>query len=215
MTTRELLLVLGAFVRVLRDSNRIDDIHLVADITGRGRFERVLTELRRREEGRELLCDRPTLGSGDIDLEAMRALRPATLGGALARHLDAHRLELYDGPPSSVHLRDADVRYLVHRYRQLHDIWHVLLGLGTAGHEEVLVHAFTLGHLRLPNSALIVVFGGLEHMLFERRWQALRRDLWRAYERGRHASDLLTFPWPESWALPLDEVRRRVNVAAL
>jgi ubiquinone biosynthesis protein COQ4 len=147
MTWAEAALVLGAIGRVLRDSNRIDDIHLVADITGRTRFQRLLARVRSTPQGQRLLRQRPTLGPDDIDLDALRALGPDPLGGAFARHLQAHRLELYEGPPSSKYLPDPDVRYLVHRYRQLHDIWHVLLGLGTAGHEEVLVHAFTLGHL--------------------------------------------------------------------
>ncbi len=207
--------MLGAIARVLRDSNRIDDIHLVADITGRDRFDALLVRVRARAEGAALLAERPTLGPADIDLSRLRQLPADTLGGAFARHLDRHDLELYEGPPSPTWLTDPDARYLVHRYRQMHDIWHVLLGLGTEGHEEVLVHAFTYGHLRLPNSALIVLLGSLKHLVLERRWTTLRRDLWRAYRRGRQAVDLLQVRWEARWADPLDQVRRDVRVAAL
>ena len=215
VTPRETWLVLGAIGRVLRDSTRIDDIHLVADITGRDRFEKLLEAIRARPDGADLLARRPTLGPDDVDLPTLRRLSPDTLGGAFARHLDRHGLELYEGPPSDRYLTDPDARYLVHRYRQMHDIWHVLLGLGTEGHEEVLVHAFTLGHLRLPNSALIVLFGSLKHMVLEGRWHALTHDLWGGYRRGREAGDLLAVRWETRWADPIDEVRRDVGVRAL
>lgn len=211
VTPRELLLVAGATARVLRDSNRLADIHLVADITGRDRFTELLADARGEGEP-EVMRSRPEIDNDEVDFDALRKLPPETLGGAYVRHLDRNQLEVYTDPTSDRFIHDPDVRYLIHRYRQTHDIWHVLVGLGTAGHEEVLLHGFIYGQLRLPNSALIIALGGLKHLVLEQRWQALRHGLRDAYRSGRAASPLLMVRWEDHWTDKLEDVRRRYNI---
>lgn len=215
MTLREWAQVVQSTVRVMQDSNRIKDIHRVADITSRHRFQALLEDALIGGRVPEILQQRPELDPASVDLPVLRRLPADTLGGAYARHLDTHRLEMYVDPTSPEHVHDPDVRYLIHRYRQVHDIWHVLLGLGTRGHEEVLVHAFVLGHLRLPVSALVVAFGTIKHMVMEKRWAALRHSLLEAFTSGRAASPLLMVRWEQLWEQPLDEVRRRYRVRPL
>ena len=212
MTPQELLLVAGATARVLRDSNRLSDIHLVADIIGRQRFTELLADARVEGEP-ELMRTRPEIDEREVDFDALRRLPPDTLGGAYIRHLDRNELEIYTDPTSHRFIDDPDVRYLIHRYRQTHDIWHVLVGLGTRGHEEVLLHAFIYGLIRLPNSAMIVILGGLKHLVLERRWHALRTGLLDAYRHGKAARPLLMVRWEDHWADPLDDVRRRYDIA--
>jgi len=210
---RELFLVLRGIARVMQDSNRIDDIHRVAEITTRGRFAAILARAHARGEPPALLRDRPVLSPRTVDLPALRTLPDETLGRAFVRHLDDHGLKMYVADVSPDHVPDPDVRYLIHRYRQVHDLWHVLLGLGTSGHEEVLVHAFVLGHMRLPVSMLVVLFGTLKHGIGERRWGMVRHAVREAYHRGREASpELLWARWEDHWGEPLDEVRRRYGV---
>ena len=210
-TAREWLLVLRGIVRVMADSNRTVDIHRVAEITSRGRVRTLLEQLGANGLP-DLLRDRPYLTPQTVDLPALRRLPADTLGGAYVRHFDRHGLEMYVDPIPPSQIPDLDVRYLFHRYRQVHDIWHVLLGLGTEGHEEVLVHAFVLGHLRLPVSMLIVVLGTLKHGVTEGRWDMVRRAVPEAYRLGRDAAPLLTVRWEHLWAQPLGEVRQRFNI---
>lgn len=212
MTPREWALVARATIRVLRNSNRTTDIHRVAEITSRDRFAALLTEARAGGQVPAMLQERPVLAPGSVDLSALRQLPATTLGGAYVRHLDAHGLEMYVDPTPADHVPDPDVRYLIHRYRQVHDIWHVLLGLGTRGHEEVLVHAFVLGHLGLPVSAMVVFFGTLKHVVMERRWSVLRHELLAAFASGREASPLLMVCWEQQWSRPLAEIRRHYRI---
>jgi ubiquinone biosynthesis protein Coq4 len=91
-------------------------------------------------------------------------------------------------------------------------VWHTLLELGTQGHEEVIIHAFSWGQLRLPVSAMVVFFGAFKHIVLERRWQALRHGLLEAYRIGRDAAPLLSVYWERIWAEPIDQVRERYHV---
>ncbi|MCB9566924.1 MAG: hypothetical protein H6710_06885 [Myxococcales bacterium] len=213
MTPTDLREMIAATIRVLRDSNRTEDVHRVEEISGRARVAELVAQAHAGDrELAALLRERPEIDREHVDFDALHRLGPETLGGAYVRHLERNGLELYTVETSDEFIDDDEARYLIHRYRQTHDIWHVLFGVGVAGHEEVLIHAFAYGQVGLPVSAMIMLLGGLKHMVLERRWLALRRGLWEAYWSGRRAKPLLTIRWEELWDRPVAELRRSLGI---
>jgi ubiquinone biosynthesis protein COQ4 len=212
MTPLEAYLVTRAVVRVLRDSERTEEIHLVEEVTGRARYRSFFALMRDDPEIKDLLHDRPELSSEHLDFDALRALPAHTLGHCYVRHLDTHGLAADSQATVTRHESDPDIAYLMRRFRQTHDVWHTLLELGTQGHEEVIIHAFSWGQLRLPVSALVVFFGTFKHIVLERRWQALRRGLIEAYRIGRDAAPLLPVYWERMWDEPIEQVRERYHL---
>jgi ubiquinone biosynthesis protein COQ4 len=204
-----------AAVRVLADSTKTHEIHRVEEITGRPRYRALLVELAGTPEGRRVMAERPELRSDRVDYDALRALPKTTLGGAYARHLDDNHITADYQAATTRYVDDPDMAYLMRRFRQTHDVWHVLLGIGITGHEEVLIHWFSYGQLRLPVSALIMVFGAFKHLLFERRWAAVRHSMLEAYRAGRDARPLLPVYWEDLWAEPLERVRASYGVVPL
>ena len=204
-----------AVVRVLGDSTKTHEIHRVEEITGRPRYRRLLEQFSASPEGQRLLLERPELSSDHIDYDALRQLPADTLGGAYVKHLDANNLSADYQAAATRHVDDPDMAYLMRRFRQTHDVWHALLGLGVEGHEEVLIHWFTYGQLRLPVSALIMVFGTMKHLVLEKRWGALRHSALEAYRAGKEAEPLLAVIWEDHWEDPLDAVRVQYNVHPL
>jgi ubiquinone biosynthesis protein COQ4 len=214
-SVKEAYVVGRAVVRVLADSTRTNEIHRVEEITGRPRYRRVLGELRATPEGQRILADRPELSSHQVDYDRLRALPETTLGGAYVRHLDNNGITAdYQAAPTS-YVDDPDMAYLMRRFRQTHDVWHALLGLGIAGHEEVIIHWFSWGQLRLPVSAMVMVFGTLKHIVLERRWGAFRHSMLEAYRAGRDAAPLLGVIWEDLWALPIANVRTAYGLHTL
>jgi ubiquinone biosynthesis protein COQ4 len=214
-TFKDAVRVSQAVVRVLADSTKTHEIHRVEEITGRPRYRRILAEMRATPEGQRLLRDRPELASDRVDYDKLRVLPATTLGGAYVRHLDGNHITADYQAAATRHVDDPDMAYLMRRFRQTHDVWHALLGIGITGHEEVLIHWFSFGQLRLPVSALIMVFGTLKHLVLERRWNALRISLMEAYECGRDAAPLLPVCWEDHWKRPLVDVRADYNVVPL
>ena len=204
-----------AVVRVLGDSTKTHEIHRVEEITGRPRYRRLLREMSATDEGRRILRERPELSSEHVDYAWLRTLPETTLGGAYVRHLDRNGLSADYQAAETRHVDDPDMAYLMRRFRQTHDVWHALLGIGITGHEEVLTHWFSYGQLRLPVSALIMVFGTLKHMVLEQRWGAFRNSLLEAYRDGRNAAPLLGVIWEDQWEAPLERVRAEYNVQPL
>ena len=204
-----------AVVRVLGDSTKTHEIHRVEEITGRPRYRRLLEEFSASPEGQRLLRERPELSSDHVDYAALRKLPLDTLGGAYVHHLDSHNLSADYQAAATRHVDDPDMAYLMRRFRQTHDVWHALLGLGVEGHEEVLIHWFTFGQLQLPVSALIMVFGTMKHLVLEKRWGALRHSALEAYRAGKEAAPLLAVIWEDQWEDPIDAVRVKYNVHPL
>ena len=214
-SVRESYVVGRAVVRVLADSTRTAEIHKVEEITGRPSYRKLIAALAASPEARRLLAARPELRSDQVDYDALRRLPEDTLGGAYVRHLDRNGITAdYQAAPTTF-VEDPDMAYLMRRFRQTHDVWHALLGLGIAGHEEVVIHWFSWGQLRLPVSAMIMFFGSLKHVVLERRWGALRHSLREAYELGRDAPPLLGVYWEEQWEDPIAVVRDRYRVRVL
>ncbi|TNF34168.1 MAG: hypothetical protein EP329_07530 [Deltaproteobacteria bacterium] len=224
MTPQQWIRLGQAISRTLADSNRTDELLVAEELVCRGRFARLKRELAPRlaaePEALALLRDKPQLGSRDVDYAALAALPQDTLGGAYVRHLRRHGLDPdllagEAGEASGAGYDDRDTAYLHERYRQSHDLWHALTGLGVEGYEEVLLHAFTWSQLRLPYSALIVLFGAAKHMVLERRWETLTRGLREAWQAGREAEPLLLVRWEDRWDWPVARVRDTYRVRVL
>ncbi len=214
-TLRDAYRIGVAVVRVLGDSTKTHEIHRVEEITGRPRYRKMLAELQQTPEGRRILAERPELSSQKVDFDHLRELPATTLGGAYARHLDGNGITADYQAAATRHVDDPDMAYLMRRFRQTHDVWHALLGIGISGHEEVLIHWFSYGQLRLPVSALIMVFGTMKHLVVERRWTALRHSALEAYRGGRDAAPLLAAYWEDLWEEPLEDVRKWFGVRPL
>ena len=203
--------VLGCTIRVLLDSERTRDIMTAEELTAQKQLHYLLARgVFDTPEGRDLLADRPDMAG--LDLEALGALAKGSLGHELAAFFDRNQIttDVYSVPTE--YTDDPTAAFLMRRIRQSHDIWHVLMGFGVRGHEEILVHAFSLAQTGLPVSVALMALGSLKHMVLEARWACIRTGVRRAYERGRHAAPLLAVYWERYWETPVEELRQMLRI---
>jgi len=174
-------------------------------------YGRLVEELRKTDEGRELLTERPTLERGDVDLRALAALPEGTLGHAFARYFEDNRIQPFTSP---YEVRN-DTDYLVKRYRETHDLAHILTGYGTDSLGEMEVQAFVIGNLGLRSGWLILGFAAvlMPHGL-PPIWKYSDR-LRVAHRRGKQSKSILTLRYERFWESPVADVQRQLGIPPL
>jgi ubiquinone biosynthesis protein COQ4 len=202
--------VLRAGRALRRDPNRLDLVLEVGDAVNAGAFARQWTLFERDPVGATILAERPAIDSQHVDLDALAKLPDGTLGREYARFIRDNGLTMdvfYPTPGVDPH-----AAYMSQRYRQTHDVWHVVLGYRPDVEGEVLLQAFTFAQLGLPNSGLIAFFGGV--MRAARGQPAILGKLVAAYRAGRRAKGLGPVYWEKHWEEPVAQLRERFGCAA-
>lgn len=197
--------------RVLADSERTADIVVAEELTAQAQLRHLLDSgMMSLGEGPDIMADRPQLG--DIGLEELRAMPEGSLGAAVASFFDRHGLDMKLYDIESEYTPDPELAYLMKRIRNVHDLWHVLAGFNIDGHEEILVHSFSLAQTGMPSSVALMALGSLKHMVLEARWGCFLSGMREAYRRGANAAPLMTVYWERHLHKPLEEVRRTLGI---
>jgi ubiquinone biosynthesis protein COQ4 len=208
-----------ALRNLIADPERTDQVFEVVRALSGNAFDRAFERFAATRDGRRLLAERPPLLATLSDRPALHAMPPGSFGRAYAEFMEAGSLEA-DGLVEAEEMaserfdderpEDPDRQYFGDRLRDMHDLWHVLTGYGRDEAGEAANLAFTLGQVWNAGIAVIVAAGAVvgpkDIGLF---WQ---RYLYRAWRRGRRAALLSAAPYEELLPLPLDEVRRRLNI---
>ncbi|WP_052518948.1 Coq4 family protein [Archangium violaceum] len=166
------------------------------------------------EEGRRMLSERPSLQGDDLDLAALDLLPEGTLGHEFARYFRDNKISPFK---TTLELKN-DVDFIGKRYRETHDVLHLLTGYGTDVVGEMELQAYALGNLGIQSAKLILAFGTLSQ-LKERKpgfgLSAYLRRLKAAYQRGR-ASKLFLDVWYEhQWETPVAALSSRLCAPAV
>ena len=189
-----------------------DDLAAIQDTLDGPAFRRAADRMAADPEGAQLLAERPRLTVAGIDWDRMRALPTDTLGYCLWHHYHANGI-LEDVTLAAPRWPwDDETEYAKQRYRDTHDIRHVLVGVGISGPDEVVLQTFQWGQLRQILSVAIVVFGGLKFALFDGAARRLLRDLPRAWRAAKRARFLSLVRFEDHWARPLDELRAELGI---
>jgi ubiquinone biosynthesis protein COQ4 len=197
--------------RILEDPTRTDEVlEFSATVnagSGRARVERFFAE----PGAAALYAERRAITARTVDLAALAALPEGTLGHAYARFLADRGLtpDVFEAP---IGVSDERVGYVAQRFRQTHDLWHVVTGLDTDAASEIVLQAFTYGQTGAPSTGILATLGTLRAATLGQR---LGRAVVAAFRAGRRARYLGAFAWEDHWATPLAEVRARLGVAEL
>ena len=172
-------------------------------------YASLIQKLQRGEEGRRLLSQRPSLQARDLDLNALERLPEGTLGHEFARYFRDNKISPFE---TTLELKN-DLDYISKRYRETHDLLHLVTGYGTDVIGEIELQAYVLGNLGIRTAMLIVLLGtfqqikdrqsGVVHSEYVKR-------LWAAYRRGRASPLFLDFWFENHWEAPVSKVSARL-----
>ncbi|MBX2802298.1 MAG: ubiquinone biosynthesis protein COQ4 [Myxococcales bacterium] len=158
-----------------------------------------------------LLDRRPRFQKETVDLDALADLPDGTLGRELLRHLVDHDLLGGERHPVCPYPASDEAAYAKIRWRETHDVRHVLTGLDTSIHDEILLQAFQHGQFFNWFAVSTVAFGPF---MDPRRCLSpgMAHRCWRACRAGRRALPLFVVFWEDLYDRRVDELRHKFGV---
>lgn len=190
--------LLHSSLTALNDPTRADAVAAVGEVTGSYALSKILVAMEKDAVGRRILDERPVvdervakrafelleqhsvnLKEQQTDDQQQQQQSDITFGAAYATFLQKHNF--HPNERSKVrYLSNPHLSYVMTRYRQNHDYWHVLTGLPPTVLGELALKWLELIQTGLPLAALSATGGVNNSMLSEQE----RQVLWEVY-----------FPW--------------------
>lgn len=206
MFIRRWLAGFRAFRKLIRDP--ADPLHgpIFQQCAEHSLLRRVTRSVKRHDEGRRLLAERPRLNARTVSLHAMAAYPPRSLGRAYATYFEANGITPFEPPALPA---DSDHDYIATRLREAHDVFHVVTGYATDDLGELELQWFNLGNVGwgpLPILVLVASFFMGKMRKYGGPWRVWKRA-WAAYRRGRRSRALASVMWEDYWQLPLGVVQ--------
>ncbi|ORY47690.1 ubiquinone biosynthesis protein COQ4-like protein, mitochondrial [Rhizoclosmatium globosum] len=184
----------------------------LGELTGSCAVQRMRSRMALDPTGRRLLRDRPLINTSTVNLQRLREMPKHTLGRAYVNFCDVESV----GPDTRTPVKympeaDEELKYVMLRYRQVHDMFHVLTGLGTSLEEEIAVKWFELAQTGLPMTLLSGVLGPLRLNSADRKLLFTQHVPW-LVQCGANSKFLMNVYYEEIWEKSMDDVRKELGI---
>lgn len=198
-----------AFVMLIRDPKRLDQVFKLSDATDSDQILNTLArEFSRDTRGKEAFQSKHRVGS--IDLIKLGRLPEGTLGRVFSDHMLTLKL-MPEALPTLPSITDEQF-IRAHLY-ETHDFWHVVTGFGTDTAGELGLQAFYLAQFRGPFAPVVIAAGILNTVFFAVDESETRARLMVAgWLMGKRAQRLFGLNWNELLEVPLTHVRAELGI---
>jgi ubiquinone biosynthesis protein COQ4 len=200
----------GAAVVSFLDPARSDMVALLGEATGGPALAALRRQMAGTPDGAWLLTHRPRVRGAAFSVAALAAHPPGSLGAAYAAYVAAHGFSA-DARSEVRLLDDPELAYVMARYREVHDFWHVLAELPPTVLGEVALKWLEMVQTGLPVAALAALVGPARLRAKERAVLRTVYAPW-ALRAGRACVPLIAVRYEELLPRPLDEVRRALRL---
>ena len=199
----------------LADPTRADAVAALGEVTGHVALTNMYNTMMSDATGQRILRDRPvvskaTLPIDDFIKQASDKDSPMTFGKAYGVFLKGHGFDP-DERDQVKYVSDPELAYIMLRYRQCHDYWHVLTGLPPTVLGELGLKWLELLQTGLPVAALSATVGSLKLSSDERHVLTNQYLPW-AVQMSQQSAYLMNVYYEEEFDTNLDELRERLRI---
>lgn len=120
----------------------------------------LLQSMRSTESGRRLLVERPSINSETVDVAYLSSLERGTFGREWIEWLKENGVGP-DGRAEADYMKTAEEKYLIQRYRESHDFYHLLLRMPVTQLGETTVKYFEMAQMSMPVAGFAAAGGTL------------------------------------------------------
>lgn len=203
------LLGARAFIRIVNDPNRLDEVFKLSDNTDqREILDRAVKRFALVPQCAQALqaCRRLP----DYRLASLAKLPEGTLGKAFAEHMISRNLDPAAIP--TLNAKDPAEFVRAHLY-ETHDIWHVVTGFDTDVAGELGLQGFYMAQIQGPLPPTILAAGMLNTaFLASEESDARMRNIVVGWRMGKRCEPLFGANWDHYWSMSLAEVRRLFGI---
>ena len=207
-TMGKALLAADAAFRAFTNPRDATSVGVLGEVSGRRALQRIHSRMERHPVGRAVLHDRPQITSHTLD--GICGLPPHTFGGAYAAFLKEHAFDPDERAPVRF-VDDADLAYVMQRYRQVHDLWHTLFGLPPSYFGEVALKWLEAAQTGLPMCVAGAAAGGVRLPVAQQSIVTRHVLPWAARHAGSTV-DLMSVYYEREWERPLEELREELRL---
>ena len=200
-------------IKAIMDPSRGDYVAGFGDVLmSKSGLQELKMKMKQTTEGARILKEKPLITEESLDMERLRSLPEDTLGHNYAKFMDQHGFNA-DERSKVKYMMDPDLAYVMVRYRQVHDFWHVLCDVPISVLGEIGLKWFewrAMGMI-VPSAALSGLIGPLRLNSQDRR---LLRDVyfpW-AIASGGSCRELLGYDYVANMDKTLEEVRMDLGI---
>lgn len=148
--------------------------------------------------------------------EELLAMPENTLGGAFGRHLTNNNINLlFEGLDTSMFMSQDvnELNYMAVRNTRNHDIYHVIMGVGTAPLDEYALFCVQLAQFQ-SSYHMVLFAAGVLHTVFKEpsKIPEFLETNHRFYQIGKNARPFISFKFEDHWMTDLNEVRRMLRI---
>lgn len=192
------------------DPERHDMVAALGEVTGSVALQNMYNEMMADPTGQRILTDRPLVNSRSIDIDALEKLPKNTFGYGYAMFLKRNGFDP-DARADVKYVVDDELAYVMKRYRQCHDFYHVMTDLPPTVLGELALKYVELFQTGLPMCALSVSVGSMK-LTQEERKQLVEAYLPWAIRVGRNDQKWMNVYWEEQFEKDLDDLRQELSI---
>jgi ubiquinone biosynthesis protein COQ4 len=195
------------------DPERHDMVATLAEVTGSIALQSMCNQMMSDPTGQRILNDRPLVNTQSIDISKLANLPSNTFGYHYAKFLQTHKFNP-NHRAAVKYIPDPELAYVMTRYRQSHDFFHVLTDLPPTIPGELALKYAELFQTELPICALSSTVGSLKLSSQERQvWKdAYLPWAIRVGTGNGTGKKWMNVYWEEEFERDLTELREELGV---
>jgi len=209
-TVQSIPLTAYSATKAFIDPERHFDVATVSELTGHVALLSIYDKMLSDKTGQRILIERPIVSKSAIDIEALEKLNPKTFGYQYASFLKTNGFDP-DARAEVKYIQDEELKYVMTRYRQCHDFYHVVTDLPPTIPGELALKYVELFQTGLPVCALSATVGSL-------KLDDEHRQIWKhaylpwAIQVGKNGCSWMNVYWEEEFETDLDELRTSLGI---
>ncbi|KAM9953525.1 hypothetical protein ACTFIR_008597 [Dictyostelium discoideum] len=202
------LLTIGSAFVAFINPGRGDMVATLGEMTGGCAIKSMKQKMMLDPIGRQLLKEKPRIKESTYPLN-IHLLPSTTFGGAYYRWMKEHGYSPDERTEVTL-IQDEDDAYVMQRYREVHDFWHVLAGVRPDFQGEVAIKWFEFLQTGLPMNAIGSIIGPLRCSRNERNELINHMIPW-AIKSSKSCVYLMNVKYEDHWEDDLNEFRAKLN----